>query len=182
MLKLRRVAVAVVAATTLSAPAALLPATATAAPTAQPVSANPTVFTIPAVGGIEVGPGGVPGGSFKPVSIGAQRAVTTLQYPPPPPAIVFSAINPAPYYYQYSYRSLAISWRNLTTGKTGVVRIRHWRKPAYKVDGYPASLPTSAIAQTGAGTVIVTLTVLREQYQGPPATISVIPGFSALMV
>ncbi|NMO03836.1 hypothetical protein HH308_21715 [Gordonia sp. TBRC 11910] len=177
MRKLRLIAI-----TAAVAAGVALPAVAQAAPNLKPLADNTIVFQIPAIGGLEVGPGGVPGGSFQPVSIAAEPAVTTLQYPPPPPAIVFSAVNPAPYYSQYAYRWLSISWHNITTGKTGVVSIRHWRKPAYKVDGYPASLPTSAIAQTGAGTVVATVSVLRDQYQAPPTTISVISGISALVV
>ncbi|MFW0786446.1 hypothetical protein AAFP35_18265 [Gordonia sp. CPCC 206044] len=161
-----------------------VPAVAAATPTTPRPSATTQVLHlhIPAIGGIEAGPGGVPGGSFQPVTVIAQPGIRTLQYPPPPPTVSFTVADPAPYHAQYSYRYLQISWRNLQNGKTGAAQLRHWDKPAHPVDGYPASLPTSAIAQTGAGPVVATVTVLREQYQRPPTTISVIPGLSAIAV
>ncbi|MGV9827223.1 MULTISPECIES: hypothetical protein [unclassified Gordonia (in: high G+C Gram-positive bacteria)] len=150
--------------------------------TAAPPSADVVTFTIPATGGVEVGPASVPGGSFRPVTVVARPAPRTLQYPPPPSAVEFTVPRPAPYHYQYSYRYLSVSWLNLQTGKRGTVQLRHWQLPGFAVAGYPASLPTSAVAQTGAGAIVATVTVLREEWKAPPRTISVIPGLTAIAV
>ncbi|WP_055477254.1 hypothetical protein [Gordonia sp. HS-NH1] len=48
--------------------------------------------------------------------------------------------------------------------------------------GYTHTLPTSAAARTGAGPVVTTVTVLREQYEGPPRPITIVPGLNALLV
>jgi hypothetical protein len=42
-------------------------------------------------------------------------------------------------------------------------------------------LPTAATARTGAGAVVATVTVMREQYKGS-APSSIIPGLNALIV
>lgn len=132
------------------------------------------------MGGLEIGPGGAPGGSFQQVVVRARPAVRTLQFPPPPAAVEFSVSTVAPWDGQLSYRYLSVSWRNLRTGKAGHVNLRHWRTlgqaRTVAPQGYPSSLPTSAVAPTGAGPVVATVTVLREQYRRPPTTISVIPG------
>lgn len=177
MIALRKLALSIAAVA--AAAFTPVPAVASAAPTVPDI----LVVQVPAIGGLEVGPGGVPGGSFAPVNVDIQRArIYTLQFPPAPPSIIVSVRNPAPYSTQYSYRYLSVSWHNATTGKSGRVAIRHWRTPAFRVTGYPASLPTSAFAQTGGGVVAVTVNVLREQYQAPPSTISVFPGLSALVL
>jgi hypothetical protein len=72
--------------------------------------------SLPAVGGIEIGPAGVPGGSFRPVTVTVEPAMTA-QATFVPHAVTFTVQNPAPYYYQYEYRFLSISWRNLETGQ-----------------------------------------------------------------
>lgn len=179
MSRLRRGLTAVLAVGVLAVGVTAATATASAAPVAPD---NVATFTLPATGGIEVGPGGVPGGSFRPVTVLARPGIRTLQYPPPPAAVTFTVTNPAPYHYQYSYRYVAVSWRNLTNGKSGTVALRHWQKPRFSVDGYPASLSTAANVTTGAGTVVATVSVLREQYQAPPSVISVIPGLTAINV
>lgn len=163
---------------------ALAPAaTASAEPPAPtPAAVGQLSFSIPAIGGIEAGPASVPGGSFAPVEVLADPAPRTLQYPPPPGATQFRVAHPAAYHYQYAYRYVLVSWRNLETGKTGDVRLRHWQLPDHEVSGYPASLPTIAVAPTGSGPVVATVTVLREQWQAPPQAINVIPGVDALIV
>lgn len=179
MIALRKLALSIAAV----AVAAFTPVAAVASATPMPTVPDILVVQIPAIGGLEVGPGGVPGGSFAPVNVDVQRAqIYTLQYPPAPPSIIVSVRNPAPYATQYSYRYLSVSWRNVTTGKSGHVDLRHWRTPTFRVAGYPASLPTTAVAQTGGGVVTVTVNVMREQYQAPPSTISVVHGLSALVL
>lgn len=147
-------------------------------PVAHPVAAQELSFAIPAIGGIEAGPGGVPGGSFQQTHVIARPAAGS--------SVTFTVANPAPWHYQYAYRYLSVSWRNLTTGASGTVALRHWQRPAFApgtvpVTGYPVSLPTSAAARTGAGPVVATVTVLREQYSGT-VTSSIIPGLNALLV
>ena len=156
---------------------------AAAAPQARTLSGPLTLFSVPTVSGLEFGPGGVPGGSFRPLSVSVAPAPSTRQFPPPPPAVVFRVDRLAPFYYQYAYRYLRVDWRNLRTGATGSVELRHWRLPGdYEVPGHPASLPTSAIARTGAGPVVATLTSLREQYRAPAMPISIIPGLTVVQV
>lgn len=138
-------------------------------------------FSLPAVGGVEVGPGGVPGGSFQQITVIGRPAIRTLQYPPPPAGVTFSVANLAPWHAQQSYRYLSISWRNLRTGKTGHVNLRHWQT-APGSHGYPGSLPTSATVTTHGGPVTATVALMREQYRRPPLTLSVIPGLVALDV
>lgn len=157
------------------------PALANAAPTA-PARSDVLTFSIPAIGGVEAGPAGVPGGSLRPVTVVAQPAPRTLQFPPPPSAVTFSVPSPAQYHYQYSYRYLSISWNNLRTGKHGVVSLRHWQLPSYPVSGYPSTLKTSAVAVTGSGPVVATVSVLREQPNATPQVISVIPGVNAIQL
>ena len=151
---------------------------ASAAPAPASVATPPTIapelaFSIPAIGTIEVGPGGVPGGSFQ------QTLVTA--HPDAESSVTFTATNPAPWYYQYTYRYVTVSWRNLSTGATGTVALRHWDLPDFTVSGYPATLPTSTTAHTGVGPVIATVTVLREQYDSTVTSI-IIPGLNALLV
>lgn len=157
------------------------PALANAAPSA-PTRSDVLTFSIPAIGGVETGPAGVPGGSLRPVTVVAQPAPRTLQFPPPPAAVTFSVPSPAQYHYQYSYRYLSISWNNLRTGKHGVVSLRHWQLPSYPVSGYPSTLKTSAVAVTGSGPVVATVSVLREQPNAAPQVISVIPGVNAIQL
>ncbi|SKZ38891.1 Uncharacterised protein [Mycobacteroides abscessus subsp. abscessus] len=157
------------------------PALANAAPSA-PTRSDVLTFSIPAIGGVETGPAGVPGGSLRPVTVVAQPAPRTLQFPPPPAAVTFSVPSPASYHYQYSYRFLSISWNNLRTGKHGVVSLRHWELPSYPVSGYPSTLKTSAVAVTGSGPVVATVSVLREQPNAAPQVISVIPGVNAIQL
>ncbi|MEJ9078311.1 hypothetical protein WKY82_07810 [Gordonia malaquae] len=156
--------------------------TATAVPTADAApAAPPLTFQIPAIGGLEIGPGGVPGGSFQPTTVVARPAVRTMIFPPPPAGVQFSVSHLAPYHYQYSYRYLRVQWHNLRTGTRGHVDLRHWKTIAGST-GYPSTLPTTAVATTGSGPVVATVSVLREQYQAPPTVISVIPGVSAIDV
>ncbi|GAB37333.1 MULTISPECIES: hypothetical protein [Gordonia] len=124
----------------------------------------------------------MPGGSLRPVTVVAQPAPRTLQFPPPPSAVTFSVPSPAQYHYQCSYRYLSISWNNLRTGKHGVVSLRHWQLPSYPVSGYPSTLKTSAVAVTGSGPVVATVSVLREQPNAAPQVISVIPGVNAIQL
>ncbi|GAB20193.1 hypothetical protein GOEFS_106_00900 [Gordonia effusa NBRC 100432] len=163
---------------------AIAPAVATAAPAPAPIpvaSANVVVFQIPAIGGIEWGPGQ----HLRPISINARRAPTTLQYPAPPRAVEFSVARIVPYYYQNAVRYLSISWRNVNTGKTGRVNLREWPIPKFKydkLDSYPATLPTSAIAQTGAGIVVASVSLIRDDYNHQQITTTLIPGFTTLSV
>ncbi|MFW0789663.1 hypothetical protein [Gordonia sp. CPCC 205333] len=182
MFKLRRLA----ATGAIALAAATAPAVASAAPTPAPISvasSNVIVFQIPAIGGIEWGPGQ----HLRPISIAAQRAPTTLQYPAPPRAVEFSVARLAPYYYQNAVRYLSISWRNINTGKTGRVNLREWRIPAHKPDTvwtttYPMTLPTSAIAQTGAGIVVASVSLIRDDYNHKQITTTLIPGLTTLSV
>lgn len=138
-------------------------------------------FHIPAIGGLEAGPAGVPGGSFQQTTVTARPGLRPMIFPPAPATVEFTVQNVAPYYYQYAYRYLTVDWRNLRTGKTGRLDLRHWdRGPT--TTGYPASLPTSGVAQTGSGPVVATVTVKRTQYQAPPTVTSIIPGLAALDV
>ncbi len=154
---------------------------ASAAPTTPPAarSAAPELsFAIPAIGGIEAGPGGVPGGSFRQTLVIARPAAGS--------AVTFTVTDPAPWFHQYAYRYLSVSWRNVATGAAGTVALRHWQRPAFApgtvpVTGYPVTLETSATAHTGAGPVVATVTVLREQYRGRTPS-SIIPGLAALLV
>ena len=159
-----------------AAPAAM--ATPTAVSVGHPVAAQSLSFAIPAIGGVEAGPGGVPGGSFQQTRVVAR--------PAPESSVVFCVTDPAPWFYQYAYRYVSVSWRNLAAGTSGAVALRHWQRPSFMpgtvpVTGYPVTLPTSATARTGAGPVVATVTVLREQYSGT-ATSSIIPGLNALLV
>lgn len=169
---IRRVLVAAVTGTALVIPGGL----ASAAP--QPVALDDIALNFPAIGGLEIGPGGVPGGSFQPVTVTAAPAPHIARHPAPAPAVQFTVPNPAPYHYQYPYRYLSVSWRNLATGKVGEVQLRHWRLPDYQIDGYTSTLPTTAIAPTGAGPIVATVTVLRTQWQAAPLPINVIPGLN----
>jgi len=139
-----------------------------------PVPVDTLTFALPAVGGLEAGPAGVPGGSFRPVLVTAS--------PESAGSVRFSVPDPAPYYYQYHYRHLAVDWRNLQTGATGRVALRHWQTMNPVEDRYAENLPTSATADTGSGPVVATVTVLRDQWEAPPTVISVIPGVSAILV
>jgi hypothetical protein len=145
---------------------------ASAAPEANQ-AARQLTFAIPAIGGVEIGPGGVPGGSFQ------QTRVTAR--PQGEASVVFVATGLAPWFYQYAYRYVSVAWHNLSTGATGTVALRHWRRPSFPVTGNAATLPTAATARTGAGAVVATVTVMREQYKGS-APSSIIPGLNALIV
>lgn len=165
MPRTRKTIAAIAAATALALAPAFGGAPATAAPPAQ---SNVLTFTLPAIGGVEQGAGAVPGGSFAPIVVTAQPAPRTMQYPPPPAAVTFSVRDLAGYHAQYEHRYLLVSWRNLATGRVGVERLRHWDTPAdEQLDGYPAALPTSAVAVTGGGPVVATVSVLREQRNAP---------------
>ena len=145
-----------------------------AAPVATQAAAAPELaFSVPAIGTIEIGPGGVPGGSF-------QQTLVTAR-PDTASSVTFTVTNPASWYYQYAYRYVSVSWRNLATGAAGTVALRHWNRPDFTVSGYPATLPTATTAHTGAGPVIATVTVLREQYDST-VTSSIIPGLNTLLL
>lgn len=166
------------------APAATGTASAAAA---QPVAANALTFSLPAISGLEIGPGGVPGGSFQPLTVTAGLAPTTRQYPPSTPAVTFTVHDPAsnleaPRYYQYAYRHLLVSWRNLATGATGEVQLRHWDRPDFAYDSPSEKLPTSANAITGSGPVVATVTEMRTRYEALPVPINAIPGVIAISV
>ncbi|GAB17193.1 hypothetical protein GOEFS_021_00200 [Gordonia effusa NBRC 100432] len=166
---------------------AIAPAIASAAPAApaatKVATTNALSFSIPAIGGIETPPGGVPGGSFQQTTVNARPASTAG-------SVTFSVANPVTWsgpnsylYGQYTYRYVGVSWRNLQTGKTGTVDLRHWQAPATDSGpGYSWTLPTSATVVTGSGPVVATVTVFREQWERPGMPISVIPGVSALLV
>ncbi len=152
-----------------------------AAPADARPAADPPTIAFPATGGLEIGPGGVPGGQFQQTTVTARPAMRTMIFPPPPAGVQFSVAHLATYSGQYSYRYLTVQWRNLRTGATGHVNLRHW-KTIEGLSGYPSTLPTSAVATTGAGPVVATVTVLREQYHAAPTVISVIPGVVAIDV
>ncbi|WP_280457913.1 hypothetical protein [Nocardia carnea] len=172
----RRILVTAVTGTALTIPGGLGSAVA------QPVAPSGIALNFPAIGGVEIGPGGVPGGSLQPVTVVAAPAAHIAQHPPAPPAVQFTVPDPAAYHYQYPYRYLSVSWRNLETGKVGEVQLRHWCLPDYPIDGYPSTLPTTAIAHTGAGPIVATVTVLRTQWEAAPLPISVIPGLNIVAV
>ncbi|MBF6211020.1 hypothetical protein IU433_10905 [Nocardia puris] len=133
-------------------------------------------FQIPVVKGLEVGPGGVPGGSFGTIGVVGTVGET-------PGAATFSIPVLAPYDSQYNYRWITVHWRNLQTGATGSVDIRHWTtNPTSGSTGYAASLPTAATAPTGPGPILATATEQREQWNAPPMPISLIPGTGVLLV
>ncbi|MFD4369349.1 hypothetical protein [Rhodococcus sp. NPDC058521] len=153
----------------------------------HPAATTAPSFGLPAIGDLEIGPGGVPGGSFQPITVAANLAPSTRQYPPVPAAVTFSVHDPAsnvaaPQYHQYAYRHLLVSWRNLATGASGEVALRHWDRPDYEFDSPNENLPTSATAATGSGPVVATVTEMRTQYQAPPAAINAIPGVMAIAV
>lgn len=156
-------------------------ATASASSTeAQGVAAPALTFSLPAIGGLEIGPGGVPGGSF-------HRIMATARPGPVEGQVTFAVQDPAsnvggPNYYQYSYRHLLVSWRNLATGATGAVQLRHWDRPGYEYDSPSEKLPTSANAITGSGPVVATVSEMRTPYQSPPVVINPIPGVIAIAV
>ncbi|MHC3002094.1 hypothetical protein OK17_07635 [Gordonia sp. GN26] len=155
-------------------------ATATAKPAVRPVAAPMLSFDIPALNGLQLPPD-VAGGTLSPVRVVATPAPRTLQYPPPPAAVEFAVPAPAKFDYPYGYRFLSVSWRNLATGKTGVVRLRHWQKPDYPTTSDFARLPTSAVAPTGSGPVIATVRIMQDRATGIQAT-EVIPGVNVLSV
>lgn len=144
----------------------------TTAATAAPAA---TTFQIPVVTGPEFGSGGVPGGVFQTV---APVAVTGEQ----PGTVTFGFPALRQHHYQFEYRFVAVSWRNLATGATGVVNLRHWETLPNGNQTFPASLPTSATVVTGAGPVVATAAHLRTQYQAPPMSNAVVPGLGVLQV
>lgn len=158
---------------------------ATAAASPPPVAPHHAVtdaltFSLPAISGLEIGPAGVPGGSFQPIVVTARPAPVNGQ-------VTFAVQDPAsdlsgPNYYQYGYRHLQVSWRNLANGDTGVVKLRYWDRPDYELDSPNAQLPTSANAATGSGPVVATVSEMRTPYQLPPVVINAIPGFIAIAV
>ncbi len=154
----------------LAAPLSLGAAVATAG--AQPA----TVFPVPVVTGPEIGPGGVPGGLFQTISMTATPGDR-------PGTLTFAVVAPAPYNTQYNYRWLTVQWRNLRTGATGAVDLRHWIDAGDTVEkSYAAALPLQATVETGSGPVVATIAHEREQYNAPPQSTAVVPGFGALMV
>lgn len=154
----------------LAAPLALGAAGATAG--AQPTA----VLPVPVVTGPEIGPGGVPGGLFQTVSVTATPGDQ-------PGTLTFAAATPAPYNTQYNYRWLTVQWRNLRTGATGAVDLRHWIDAGNTVEkSYAATLPLQVTALTGAGPVVVTVAHEREQFQAPPQSTAIVPGFGVVMV
>jgi len=159
---------------------AVLGLTGANAPSAQ---AAP-LAVLPVTGGLEHGGHGVPGGDFARITVTAQPAPRTLQYPPPPAAVTFRVVGLRKYDHQYLPRYLKVSWRNLATGRTGAVRLRHWRLPGHgtTAPGFAARLGTSTNAVTGRGTVVATVEVIRQADDDPPAVISTIPGVIALDV
>ncbi len=146
---------------------------ASAEPIPNRAAAPQLSFDIPAIGGVEIGPGGVPGGSFQHARVVAR--------PVGKASVAFSAVGLAPWFYQYAYRYVSVAWHNLSTGARGTVSLRHWRLPSFPVSGRPATLPTAKTVRTGAGIVVATVTVLREEYGGV-TTSSIIPGLDALVV
>ncbi len=150
--------------------------TASAAPV-TPVAAPALTFNLPATGVLNIGPAAVPGSGLFP-----QTFVTAR--PAAGSSVTFAVPNPGPYHFQYPYRYVQVSWRNVATGASGTLDLRHWQLPNFAPHdpGYTHTLPTSATANTGAGPVVATVTVLREQYEGPPRPITIIPGLNALLV
>ncbi|MET4166589.1 MULTISPECIES: hypothetical protein [Gordonia] len=153
--------------------------TASATPDpATPVAAPELTFALPAISGPNVGPGYVGGGLFRQTLVTARPAAGS--------SVSFAVANLAHYNTFYAYQYVQVAWRNLTTGATGTVNLRHWQRPNFApgtipLTGYPSTLPTTASAPTGAGPVVATVTVLREQYSGTVAN-NIIPGLNALLV
>ena len=116
----------------------------------------------------------------------AHPAVRTMQFPPPPAAVEFRVENVAPYHHMFNYRYLSVNWRNLASGATGTVKLRHWRdlrdRDTPVEPGSPASLPTSASAVTGGGPVVATVSVTAAPHGAPHTVNSLIPGLIAIDV
>ncbi|MGO3325033.1 hypothetical protein [Gordonia sp. (in: high G+C Gram-positive bacteria)] len=138
-------------------------------------------FHIPAIGGLELPPPAVPGGSFQRTTVTARPGMRPMIFPPTPATVQFTVAHVAPYHFEYPNRFLTVNWRNLRTGKAGHLDLRYWEKGP-TTTGYPVSLPTSRIAQTGSGPVVATISVRRTRYEGPAAVTSLIPGVAALDV
>ncbi|GAB07757.1 hypothetical protein M2359_002464 [Gordonia amarae] len=155
-----------------------VPATAHAAPTGS--SAGLPALTLPVITSIELPPVSIPGGSLRPITVVARPAMRTLQYPPPPPAVEFSVPNLMPHDTWLESRYLRVTWQNLRSGKDGAVNLRYWRKGGPKYPGmgssYPETLPTAAVAATGAGPIIARVEVLWQTYGSK----TLIPGVIAL--
>ncbi|WP_279102958.1 hypothetical protein [Gordonia paraffinivorans] len=155
-------------------------AAAGARPAPRPAALPVIAFDLPVRNGLEIPPD-VAGGTLSPVRVVGKPAMRTLQYPPPPGGVEFAVANPAPHKYQYESRFLSIAWRNVATGRSGVLRLRHWQKTQTS-DGYASTLPTSAVAETGSGAVVATVRVMRDNLERPPQVIDAIPGLNALTV
>lgn len=144
--------------------------TAAAAPVDVPVQ-------VPVVTGFQIAPGAVPGGFFQTIPMKATVGNR-------PGEVTFSAAAIAPYADQYPYRYLTLSWRNLVTGATGTVDLRHWvdERPEGAPPTPAEGLPTEATAATGAGPVGVTVTHFRDYDYGDPYVDTLIPGLGIVMV
>lgn len=157
---------------------ALALAGALAAGPVAPAQAAPFSVGTPVVSSIDIPPFSPPEGSFHPITV---TAAPSPHKAGTPATVRFAVPQLARYHYLYSYRYLAVDWRNLRTGKTGTVFLRYARTEPYAT-GYPMSLPTSALATTGTGPIAATVRILREQYQRPPDQVQIIPGLNVVVV
>lgn len=135
-----------------------------------------TILQVPVVTGPEFGPAGVPGGLIQTVPI---AATTDNQNPG---TVRFAAASPKEYYYQYTYRWLSVRWRNLSTGATGSVDLRHWNDLESPTGQYGATLPLGAVVETGPGPVAVTVLHFRDQYEAPALSTALVPGLGVVFV
>jgi len=115
-----------------------------------------------------------------PITVTAHQAPSILIFPPPPPALTYSVDNPAPYSPAWNGIYVVVSWRNLTSGKTGDVTLRPTLFPVPRPGS--VALHSVATAPTGSGAIVATVAMLRDQSPRPPTVISVIPGLTASLV
>ncbi|NDK88811.1 hypothetical protein GYA93_04345 [Gordonia desulfuricans] len=120
--------------------------------------------------------------SWTPVTVTARPAPRTLQYPPPPAAVDFSVSPLQRYDPRAADDHLLVSWRNLRSGKTGTLVLRPRQLPEFPTPRNTSHrLPTSAVAPTGSGPVVATVTVIRGSGKAT-RTVSVTPGATAIDV
>ncbi|SNT40466.1 hypothetical protein [Rhodococcoides kyotonense] len=144
-------------------------ATAAAAP-------HTSTLQVPVVTGPEIGPAAVPGGLIQTVPI---RLTVGEQ----PGVVDFAAADIAAWHSQYPYRWLGVQWRNLATGASGTLDLRHWLDLENSdTESYGRSLPLEVTAETGSGPVFVTVTHHREQYEAPSISNALVPGLGVIFV
>lgn len=83
---------------------------------------------------------------------------------------VFSVPDLKPYHFLCNSRYITIHWQNLETGAGGDVDLRYWEGLKASDPTYARTLPASAVAETGTGPIVATVTHHNTQYQSllPP--------------